>query len=210
MHMTWYQYELAQHAYLLQPCILQQTVPYTLLQGSACMAIHQYACNSTLHVTGTHCVCQEQQELGQSFGWSQASGLCPSLSVAAYPHLDASTLQCLVKLLSVEQGRACVLRAVQQQHRRHEVGVLGAVHNIGRRQRLQLSLALEAHDAVKEGVVQAPLVEVLPQVCAVIDTRHADQALDLGGCPLGGAAKDVLPAHGCLSLYNAALRLATP
>ena len=100
------------------------------------------------------------------------------------------------------QGSTGVLGAVQQQHWRHEVGVLSSMHHIGGRQRLELSLALEAHDAVKQGVVQPPLVEVLPQVCAVVDPRHAHQALDLGGVPLGGTPKNVLPPSGNFSLYG--------
>lgn len=75
------------------------------------------------------------------------------------------------------------------------------MHHIGGRQGLQLGLALEAHDAVKQGVVQAPLVEVLPQICTVVHARDADQALDLGGVPLGGAPKDMLPASSDFSLY---------
>ena len=99
------------------------------------------------------------------------------------------------------QGGAAVSGAMQKQDWRHEVRITSSMHHIGGRQGLQLSLALEAHDAVKQGIVQAPLVEMLPQVCAVVDARDADQALDLGGVPLGGAPKDMLPASGNFSLY---------
>ena len=117
-------------------------------------------------------------------------------------HLNASSQQSLGELGRIVQGSAGVLSAMQQQHWRHEVGILRSMHHVGGRQRLQLSLALEAHDAVKQGVVQTPLVEVLPQVCAVVNARDAHQALDLGGVPLGGAPKHMLPPSGDFSLYG--------
>ena len=91
---------------------------------------------------------------------------------------------------------------MQQQDGRHEVRIAGSVHHVGGGQRLQLGLALEAHDAVKQGVVEAPLVEVLPQVCAVVDARDADQPPDLGGVPLGGPPEDMLAPSGNLSLHD--------
>lgn len=120
---------------------------------------------------------------------------------SAAHHLDARTQQSLGKLCGIVQGGACISGAVQQQHRWHEMGIARSMHHIGGGQSLQLSLALEAHDAVKQGVVQPPLVEVLPQICTVVDTRDADQTLDLGGVPLGGAPEDMLPASSDFSLY---------
>ena len=117
-------------------------------------------------------------------------------------YLDPSPCQSLGKLRCIVQGRAGVLGAVQQQHRGHEVGILGSVHHIGGGQCLQLSFPLEAHDAVEQGVVQTPLVEVLPQICAVVHAGDSDQPLDLGGVPLGGATKDMLPPSGNLSLCS--------
>lgn len=98
------------------------------------------------------------------------------------------------------QRGTSVSGAVQQQHWWHEVGIAGPMHYIGRGQCFQLSLALEVHDAVEQGVVQAPLVEVLPQVCAIVHAGDAHQAPDLGGVPSGSAPKNVLPAGGDLSL----------
>lgn len=115
-------------------------------------------------------------------------------------YLNAGSQQSFGKLCGIVQRGTSVSGAMQQQHWRHEVSVAGPMHHIGRGQRLQLSLALEVHDAVEQGVVQAPLVEVLPQVCTVVDAGDAHQAPDLGGIPSGGAPKNVLPAGGNLSL----------
>lgn len=99
---------------------------------------------------------------------------------------------------------------MQQQHRRHQVGILCIVHTVGGGEYFQLRFALEAHDAVKEGVVQPPLVEVLPQVCTVVDTRHPNQTLDLEGVPLGGPPKDMLLLHCLLGLCKQLGQVSAP
>lgn len=89
---------------------------------------------------------------------------------------------------------------MQQQHWGHQVCILCIVNTVGGGQHFELSLALEAHDAVKEGVVEPPLVKVLPQICTVVHARDPHQALHLGGIPLGGTPKHMLLLHGLLCL----------
>ena len=131
----------------------------------------------------------------------QVAGMYIHCARSEAHYLDARTQQSLGKLCGIVQGGACVSGAVQQQHRWHKMGIARSMHHIGGGQGLQLGLALEAHDAVKQGVIQPPLVEVLPQICTVVYARDADQTLDLGGVPLGGATKDMLPASSDFSLY---------
>ena len=120
-------------------------------------------------------------------------------------HLDAGPLQSTLELHCIGQRGTGISCAMQQQHRRHQVGVLSVVHAVGGGQHFELSLALEAHDAVEEGVVEAPLVEVLPQVCAVVHPRNPHQALHLGGIPLWAPPKYVLLLHCLLCLHNTKL-----
>lgn len=68
-------------------------------------------------------------------------------------YLDARSLQGLGKLCCIMQRCAGVPGAMQQQHWRHEVRIAGPVHHVGGGKCLQLSLALEVHDAVEQSVV---------------------------------------------------------